>query len=216
MEEKRPVSNYQRQCDEWAQKFLQMDIGELCRRLPGLKIENNELTLMHFDRLCGVSLETGKIRAMDGEALSVGETFNIYTLFAYVKLGAALSGEWLPFAELKNASVFAPAFKRGTLDTFARMFSGRVDELMKGCEAIGGVKLAVGDAAYELKAFECIPIRVIFWDADEEFDAQANILFDRSATDFIHVESTVTIADAGIMRIAKAAGIDGEAGFQMK
>ena len=37
-------------------------------------------------------------------------------------------------------------------------------------------------------------MRVLFWDADDEFPAQANLLFDKNATDFIHVESVVTIA----------------------
>ena len=214
---KRP-SNSQLQVEEWRQRFLRMDVAELCRRLPEVKVENGDLKITHFGRRCAVSLETGHIRDLDEPAaeLSLGEILNIYTLFAYVKPNAVLTDEWLPFAELKNASVFGPAFKKSSLEPFAKMFSGRPEALAKGCEALDGVKLDVGDVGYELKAFECIPMRVIFWDADDEFEAQANILFDRSATDFIHVESTVTIADAGIMRIARAAGINGRVGFELK
>ena len=57
------------------------------------------------------------------------------------------------------------------------------------------------------KAFECIPVRFLFWEGDEEFPAQGNILFDASATDFIHGESVVTIAVIGLMRLANLAGI---------
>ena len=214
---KRP-SNYALQIDEWKQRFLQMDMVELCRLLPELKIENGDLKITHFGRCCAICLETGDIRDLDEPTaeLSIGEMLNIYTLLYYVKPNAALSGEWMPFEQLKDASVFGPAFRKGNLEPFAKMFSGRPEALAKGCEALGGVKLNVGDVGYELKAFDCIPMRVIFWDADDEFEAQANILFDSSATDFIHVESTVTIASVGVMRIASAAGIAPRGGFEMK
>ena len=54
-------------------------------------------------------------------------------------------------------------------EPFSRMFSGHVEELSKTCEKLGGKKLPWSDAGYELKAFECIPVRFLFWDGDDEF-----------------------------------------------
>ena len=45
----------------------------------------------------------------------------------------------------------------------------------------------------------------MFWDGDDEFPAQANLLFDRSATDFIHIESVVTIATELLRQLSEAA-----------
>lgn len=203
------VSNYELQLMEWRNKFLSMDKDDILLRLPEAELDGTYLKITHFSRRCGVSLKTGDIIDLENPSaiLSMDEKLNIYTLFAYCKPGARLSGEWLPFAELRGASVFAPAFKKGAIDTLARTFSGRIDAFCRGCERLGGIRLAVSDAGYELKAFECIPLRFLFWDADDEFDAQANILFDKSATDFIHVESTVTIAGAGICCVAEAADV---------
>ena len=50
-------------------------------------------------------------------------------------------------------------------------------------------------------------MRVLFWDGDEEFSAQCNLLFDRSATDFIHVESLVSIASEALKHLADTAGL---------
>ena len=50
-------------------------------------------------------------------------------------------------------------------------------------------------------------MRVLFWEGDEEFPAQANLLFDRSAPDFIHVESVVTIASAALRHLAEYADL---------
>ena len=41
-----------------------------------------------------------------------------------------------------------------------------------------------------------------------EFSAQANILYDYSVTDYIHVESTVSLATEGILRLAETAGLE--------
>lgn len=41
----------------------------------------------------------------------------------------------------------------------------------------------------------------------KEFEAQANILFDYSATDFNHVESAVSTAEMGVRRLAELAGL---------
>ncbi|MBP0970380.1 MAG: DUF3786 domain-containing protein, partial [Oscillospiraceae bacterium] len=72
---------------------------------------------------------------------------------------------------------------------------------------MGGTKLPLSDVGYEVKAFECIPVRFFFWDGDDEFPAQGNILFDYGCTDFIHIESIVSIASEGVSYLARLAGL---------
>ena len=211
------ISNYELQCEDWRQRFLKMNVSSLMKKLPELRIEGGDLVVSHYARRCGVDLETGLIRDLDApeKPLSISERLNIYTLFEYSKPEARLSGSWVPFSELRDASVFTSAFRRGNMEPFAAAFSGRAAALVRGCEKLGGTRLAMSDVGYELKAFDCIPVWFLFWDGDEEFPAQANILFDSSAVDFIHVESTVTIASVGVARIAEEAGCDAGGGFDM-
>ena len=99
------------------------------------------------------------------------------------------------------------AFRRGELAILAKTFTGHGAQLEKALLALGGKRLPVGDVGYEIEPFPCIPMGVVFWEGDEDFPAQANLLFDRSATDFIHVESIVTIASEGIRHLAKLADV---------
>ena len=87
------------------------------------------------------------------------------------------------------------------------MFDGRSGALEQAYLSLGGKKLPWSDMGYELSAFQCIPVRFLFWEGDEEFPAQGNLLFDAGATDFIHGESIVTIASVGLSRLAGAAGV---------
>ena len=202
------TSNYIKLCDEWAEKFLQMEKKELMNRLPELKEEDGYLKITHFGVPFGIQLDNGRIDRLDGRAkANTTEMLNIYTLLGYAKEGAFFMNKWVPFADLRNARPFAPAYKVGETDVFEATFSGHEKELREAFGKLGGKELPQGDVGYEIRAFECMPMRFFFWERDEEFEAQGNILFDYSATDFNHVESAVSIADAGIRRLAELADL---------
>ena len=202
------VSNYERLNDEWAKRISGMDIDGLMKKLPELKREGDCLTIRHFARKYAMSLENFAIAAAEDDLpVTSNARLNIYTLLWYSREGAALTGDFKPFESLRGAGPFGPAFKKGVLAPFAAAFSGRTEALLHACEVLGGRRLNISDAGFELSAFDCIPVRYYFWDGDEEFPAQANMLFDMSCTDFIHVESIVTIATEGMRRIAEAAGV---------
>lgn len=196
-------SNYETWREDWRKRFLSMDHAALLRKLPFLKQEEDSIVTPYFDSICSVSLIDGTIHGP--EPLSLMDEMNIYTLFWYAKAEARLTGEFVPFSQLKDASPYGPAFQRGNLEPLAAAFAGHGDLLEKALLAMHGKKLPTGDVGYEIRPFPCIPMRVLFWDGDEEFPAQANLLFDRSATDFIHVESVVSIASEGARRLARLA-----------
>ena len=202
------VSNYIKLCDEWAEKFLRMDKAELMKKLPELKQEDGYLKIIHFGVPFGVRESDGKIERLDGKTeANATEMLNIYTLFGYVKKQAFFMDKWVPFADLRNARPFAPAYKIGVTDVFAETFSGHAEELRKAFMKLNGTELPQGDVGYQINAFACEPMRFYFWDRDEEFEEQGNILFDYSATDYNHVESAVSTAEMGVRRLAEVAGL---------
>ena len=206
------VSNYIKQCDDWRNKFLDMDIDEICSKIPELKREEDRLTFWYFGRHLAVDLSSGIITCLsDDRPIKEWTQLNVYTLFWYCVPGAKFIGEWLPFGSLKNASPFDAAFKNGIINPIAAAFSGHSDLLPDAVEKLRGFKIS--EHSFQIPAFACIPVRVNFWDGDDEFPAQANLLFDKSATDFIHVESIVTIASELTHELTDAAGLslDGHA-----
>ena len=154
------------------------------------------------------SFSSGTRLCLDGQREpDTTEMLNIYTLLGYAKEGAFIMDKWVPFADLRNARPFAPAYQIGETDVFSATFSGHEKELREAFQKLDGRELPQGDVGYEIRAFDCMPMRFFFWERDEEFEAQGNILFDYSATDFNHVESAVSIADSGIKRLAELAGV---------
>ena len=65
-----------------------------------------------------------------------------------------------------------------------------------------------GDVGYILPVFPFLEIAVLFWDGDEEFPAQANMLFDSNITDFMHEENVVGVAADAVHYLGIASGMD--------
>ena len=207
MEEQR-ISNYERLCEQWRQKFLGMDQERLCAKLPELVRAGEYLTIRHFGRTFGVHAKTGYISDLDtGAPVPVNTRMDLYNLFWYAKEHAGRTGCWVPFRDVRDASPFTSAFEKHILAPFARTFSGHAQLLERAALSLGAQLLPRGDVGFQIDCFACIPMQFYFWDADDEFPAQANILFDSGVTDWIHVESTVTLASEGMNRLAEAAGL---------
>lgn len=202
------TSNYETACEQWRIRFLEMDQDQLMQRLPELKPEGDFLCLFHFRKKYGIHRRTGEIVLLSEEgSVPITVKLNLYTLFGYVSPKAALRGEWVPFENLRGTAPFAPAFRKGVIESYARTFTGHMDRLQAAMESMGGIRLPYSDLGYQVDAFACIPVRFLFWEGDDEFPAQANILFDASATDFIHGESIVSIAMVGLAQLAESAGL---------
>lgn len=200
------TSNYEKQSEDWRQKFLTMDQEDICRRLPEIRKTREKLLLWHYGREFAVDRGDGTIQCVsDEETVDVMPRLNIYTLFWYAGKGAAQTGKWVPFRELKDASPFTKAFQQGILEPLAATFSGQEALLEAAVKKLRGERISA--SGFQLSAFSCIPVRLNFWDADDEFPAQANLLFDSSATDFDHVESIVTIATEALYQLADAVGL---------
>ncbi len=198
-------NNYDQWREDWRGRFLTLDKDQLLRKLPFLKEQDGTLLLPYLGKIYAIQLSDGRIVPPEGASLSLYDEMNIYTHLWYVKDEARLTGQWVPFEQLQNASVFGPAFRQGNLQPFAATFTGHLDKLRTALESLGGTPLSIGDVGYQLDIFPSIPMRVIFWEGDDEFPAQVNLLFDRSATDFIHVESIVTIASEALVHLAREA-----------
>lgn len=200
--------NYAMTCETWRKIFLDMDHDALAQRF-GLKQDGNALYITYYQECYLLDRHTGMILLKDDpdRRLPFNTVMSIYHLFHYSKANAALKGEFVPFRKVKGAAPFDPAFQRTVLTPLARTFSGKASALEQACTALNGQPIRQGDVGYVIHAFDCMPVTVVFWDGDEEFDAQANILFDANITDYLHEETVVCLASDLVRRLTEEAGI---------
>jgi hypothetical protein len=209
VEKKKPtVSNYDRLNENWRNLFLQMDHEELARRFR-LKMDDGALYITFYSRQYRLDRRSGAVTEAENPdaPVSFDESMSILNMLYYSRPGASVSGRFVPFRDVKGASPFAPAFEKSVASGLAAPFEGRLDALKHACEALSGEKIPQGDAGYILRAFDFMPVMLVFWDGDDEFAAQANLLFDARITDFTHEESVCCIAGALMHRLQELAGV---------
>ena len=203
-----PVDNYECTCEQWREIFLKMDQESLIRRFS-LKSDPEALYIMYFGQNYRLDRKNGMITLVEDpeRQLAFNTIMAIYHLFYYAKQDAAIQGKFVPFRSVKRAAPFNPAFQKTVLKPLAEAFDGHADLLKQACLAMNGTPVRQGDVGYVIWAFDMVPLTVIFWDGDEEFAAQANILFDAAITDFFHEETVVCLASDLVRRLAEEGGI---------
>lgn len=196
------TSNYEKLCEDWRKKFLTWEHKKIFEhlQLPGYFEDHLELTYFHVPY--AIDRATGVITNLENpqEENTFSTQMAIYHLLYYSKEHPSNSGEWVPFRQVKGAGAFDTAFTRMVLKPFAEAYNGRMDELVAAGNRLGFQRLSHGDVSFYVEAFDCIAMKFIFWDGDDEFPAQFNILFDQNITDFTHEETVVLIAEDGVDR----------------
>lgn len=201
-------SNYDQVIENWRLKFLEMDQEELIRKFQ-LEADEEFLYIIYFSKRFRIDRKNGFITE-DGKSPGFDTVMNIYNTFYYSAAHPVASGNLVAFRQVKRVYPFEAAYRRTIVFRLQELFAGKTEELRKACEALGGTLLPQGDVGYVLPVFPFLNIAVLFWDKDEEFEAQANMLFDSEITEFMHEENVVCVAADAVYYLTLAAGMTPE------
>ena len=201
-------SNYDQVIENWRLKFLEMHQEELIRKFQ-LEADEEFLYIIYFSKRFRIDRKNGFITE-DGKSPGFDTVMNIYNTFYYSAAHPVASGNLVAFRQVKRVYPFEAAYRRTIIFRLQELFAGKTEELRKACEALGGTLLPQGDVGYVLPVFPFLNIAVLFWDKDEEFEAQANMLFDSEITEFMHEENVVCVAADAVYYLTLAAGMTPE------
>ena len=187
-----PFSEYEVVCGQWREDLSGYDPERIARILH-LNTDEEYLYLTYFRHPYRLRLLDGVLEKKEedewSEELYFNESMAIYHLLHYTRDLPVVSGKWVPSYTVDGVVCRNPAVKDPLLAPFEQKYAGRTDELKAACISAGGRKLDIGDAAYEFEVFPHLHLRLVFWDRDEDFPAQVQILVDQCVTEFVHYET---------------------------
>ena len=114
---------------------------------------------------------------------------------------AALTDNWVSYREIPGASFYYSAFVKRAIDPLKKDFGQNVDGLLRAGEDLGGKIIDTGDAGYEFKLFPNVSVRLILWAGDEEFPAEANIVFNENIGEILSPEDIAWLAGMLVYRL---------------
>lgn len=205
-------NNYEKLIEQWREKAQTFDFKERYAALGLPGYNEGDLPITSFGKLYEIRRADALVRDVGNpeRKLDYQTVLSIYHLFHFSTEKPLNSGRFVPFRDVKRCAPFDPAFKKMVLTPFAKTFDGKKELLIQAGEKLGYRRLKQSDAGFEAMAFDCMPVQILFWDGDDEFPAQANILFDENITDFTHEETVVVIGENAVKSLIEAAGIGHE------
>lgn len=110
-------------------------------------------------------------------------------------------GEMIAYREIPGASFYFGPFVKRAVNPLKEVFGRDIELFQRTCEALGGTPIDAGDAAYQFQGFPQLCLQYILWEGDEEFDAEANILFNESTGDCLSPEDAAWLAGMVVYRL---------------
>jgi hypothetical protein len=117
--------------------------------------------------------------------------------------GSEPTGKWIGYQELPDGAFYRHAFQGYTGDQLVRDLDGDIDALRNAAAAIGGEPLEMGDAGYRFRALPRIPLALVWWAGDEEFPANATVLFDEVAGRYLPTDGLAILGRMLCRALAK-------------
>jgi len=118
--------------------------------------------------------------------------------------GAPLENAWVSLRNLPRGSFYEQAYQSYSGNLLARSFRGDLEGFRATARRLGGEPLDMGDAAYRFWALPRIPLAVLFWSGGEEFPDSAQVLFDKSASHYHHLEMLAHLGAMLCERLVRA------------
>jgi hypothetical protein len=111
------------------------------------------------------------------------------------------TGRWIAYREIPGASFYFSAFVQRAINPLKKVFGKNITGLTTAAPKINGKPIDIGDAAFEFRVFPKIPLQMIIYEGDDEFEPEANILFDSTAGAFLSPEDAAWLAGMVVYRL---------------
>ena len=112
-------------------------------------------------------------------------------------------GQWIGFSELKDGLLYLEPFKKRTINLLIKTYGKEPDKLAQKASGFGAKFVDKGDVSFILPIFPKVELYIVFWAEDEEFSANANILFDARARIYLEIEDLVQLASLAAIKLIK-------------
>ena len=111
------------------------------------------------------------------------------------------TGHWISYREIPGATFYYGAFLKRAVNPLKKVFGHNLTDLSRAAEKLNTKKIDNGDVALEIKVLPAVPLQLILWKADDEFPAEANILFDSTIGQILSPEDVAWLASMVVYRL---------------
>ena len=149
------------------------------------------------------------VEALDGAPVPLDHQ-SILAHYLMSRGRGGLSGEFLPIGRLTGVVSTGASPSDSLIVPLAANFADRYDLFARAARQIGGQaegRAPSGGEAWLFPVLPLFPVRIVFFEADDEFPAEIKVLFDSSAPSFVAYECLELMELVLVEELLGAAGL---------
>jgi len=176
--------------------------AEIIRRTGLAGLSENRFEHQFLNRKYGIGYPDFRFEDLEGPDREI--PLQEQVLILHYMVGADPDrdpGDMIAYREIPGASFYFGPFVKRAVNPLKEVFGRDIELFQRTCEALGGTPIDAGDAAYQFQVFPQLCLQYILWEGDEEFDAEANILFNESTGDCLSPEDAAWLAGMVVYRL---------------
>ena len=184
--------------EQLKRKITTIDLSSTVQRL-GARFSDNKLTI--------------KVLGKDFSVDSMGNLSSDIHIHSWVTIpilsyiigsaGIPVSGQWVPFRELKNGKTWYRLFEQRCEKPLKRVADNYTDLFEDMIHIFDGVQVGnhyASDISLVLHPLPKVPILICYWKPEDGLESSLNIFFDSTAEDNLNIES-IYVLGTGLVRM---------------
>lgn len=168
--------------------------GEVLRGADGPEVQ-----LRYWRETVRVAWARGQVVASDGSSLPLPAQL-LLLHYLITADGTPLADRWSSFRDLPDGRFYDGAFRKRACLPLARAFGERPDLFVAAGERLDGTRLTYGDVSFMFRVLPRVRVAVILHTQDDEFPADANLLFDAALRHYLPIEDVAVLG--GMVAVA--------------
>jgi hypothetical protein len=195
------IDDYQHARDIAVEALSRESLAAISRR-SGFQVTADELLVPFLTRR--YRLDYPALRFTDAVDAAAEVPLQEQVLILHYLLGAEAglpSQDWVAYREIAGASFYFGAFVKRAIEPLKKVFGRNAAAFRKTAAVLGGQEIPAGDAGFELRVFPQVAVQFILWEGDEEFGAEANILFNQGIEGRLSPEDIAWLAGMVVYRM---------------
>jgi hypothetical protein len=190
------------------QDLSELDPKDVCRRAACKYDDMNKLyKLPVWGDEYRIYPNQLKINCMGNNTQGLHDYFYLFIIHYLLKSKEIeISNEWISEKDIPGGPTFFRGPHEIPTNLISLRFNNNIDEFKKRCEQLHGVPLNMADAAYVFDITPRIPVAVLYWRGDAEFQVESKILYDRTIAEHLASDIIYALAVGICERIGKSPG----------
>jgi Domain of unknown function (DUF3786) len=195
------TDDFQQARDLAAQELAREDLQTIARRAGFEASATNALQASFLDRVYRIAYPAFTFSNPTDPSAQVPLQEQVLILHYLKGCRPVLRNQWVAYRELPGAGFYFGAFVKRAIEPLKKVFGQNVPALIRAGAKLGASSIETGDAGLQFAPLPYAPLQIIVWQGDEEFPAEANILFDASAGEYLSPEDAAWLASLTVYRL---------------